>query len=158
MLCLVLCGTQLVYSLAACFHVVMSCVNTLLMSFLISCVFVSCFTHGWRFVCGPCTCVFVLREHITFVLVFCVPCALISIVLSPPILRACKMLMLASDHGPVCRPDPVAYQKGIPEQHALPVMNTEAVPELPPAPGPPELASKPWNSSKETLVPILKAD
>ncbi len=28
------------------------------------------------------------------------------------VLRACKMLMLASDHGPVCRPDPVAYQKG----------------------------------------------
>ncbi len=53
------------------------------------------------------------------------------------VLRACKMLMLASDHGPVCRPDPVAYQKGIPEQHALPVMNTEAVPELTPAPRPP---------------------
>ncbi len=44
---LVLCGTQLVYSLAACFHVVKSCVNTWLMSFLISCVFVSCFAHGW---------------------------------------------------------------------------------------------------------------
>ncbi len=42
MLYLVLCGTQLVYSLAACFHVVMSCVNTWLMSFLISCVFMSC--------------------------------------------------------------------------------------------------------------------
>ncbi len=41
MLCLVLCGMQLVYSLAACFHGVMSCVNTWLMSFLISCVFVS---------------------------------------------------------------------------------------------------------------------
>ncbi len=47
MLYLVLCGTQLVYSLAACFHVVMSCVNTWLMSFLISCVFMSCFAHGW---------------------------------------------------------------------------------------------------------------
>ncbi len=34
-------------SLAACFHAVMSCVNTWLMSFLISCVFVSCFAHGW---------------------------------------------------------------------------------------------------------------
>ncbi len=44
---LVLCCTQLVYSLAACFHVVMSCVNTWLMSFLISCVFMSCFAHGW---------------------------------------------------------------------------------------------------------------
>ncbi len=47
MLCLVLCGTQLVFSLAACFHVVMSCVNTWLMSVFISCVFVSCFAHGW---------------------------------------------------------------------------------------------------------------
>ncbi len=44
---LVLCGTQLVYLLAVCFHVVMSCVNTWLMSFLISCVFMSCFAHGW---------------------------------------------------------------------------------------------------------------
>ncbi len=47
MLYLVLCGTQLVYSLASCFHVVMCCVNTWLMSFLISCVFMSCFAHGW---------------------------------------------------------------------------------------------------------------
>ncbi len=47
MLYLVLCGTQLVYSLAACFHVVISCVNTWLMSVLISCVFMSCFAHGW---------------------------------------------------------------------------------------------------------------
>ncbi len=45
MLCLVMYGTQLVFSLAACFHVVMSCVNTCLMSFLISCV--SCSAHGW---------------------------------------------------------------------------------------------------------------
>ncbi len=60
MLYLVLCGTQLVYSLAACFHVVMSCVNTWLMSFLISCVFMSCFAHGWWFVCWPCACVSVL--------------------------------------------------------------------------------------------------
>ncbi len=37
MLYLVLCGTQLVYSLAACFHVAMSCVNTWLMSFLKTC-------------------------------------------------------------------------------------------------------------------------
>ncbi len=47
MLYLVLCDTQLVYFVAACFHVVMSCVNTWLMSFLISCVFVSYFAHGW---------------------------------------------------------------------------------------------------------------
>ncbi len=47
MLYLVLCGTQLVYSLAACFHVVMSCVNTWLMIFLISCVLMFSFAHGW---------------------------------------------------------------------------------------------------------------
>ncbi len=34
---------------AACIHV-MSCVNTWLMSFLISCMFMSCFAHSWRFV------------------------------------------------------------------------------------------------------------
>ncbi len=40
---IVLCGTQLVYSLAACFHVVMSCVNTWLMSFLIR----NLTAHNW---------------------------------------------------------------------------------------------------------------
>ncbi len=83
MLYLVLCGTQLVYSLAACFHVVMSCVNTWLMSFLISCMFMSCFAHGWWFVCWPCACVSVLCEHVASVLVFCVPRALMSICLDP---------------------------------------------------------------------------
>ncbi len=83
MLYLVLCGTQLVYSLAACFHVVMSCVNTWLMSFLISCVFMSCFAHGWWFVCWPRACVSVLCEHVASVLVFCVPRALVSICLDP---------------------------------------------------------------------------
>ncbi len=34
----------------------------------------------------PCACVFVLCEHMALVLVFCVPCALMSIVLTPPIL------------------------------------------------------------------------
>ncbi len=53
---------------------------------LISCVFVSCFAHGWWFVCWPCACVYVLCEHMAFVLVFCVPCALMSIVLTPTIL------------------------------------------------------------------------
>ncbi len=53
---------------------------------LISCVFVSCFAHGWWFVSWPCACVFVLCEHMASVLVFCVPCALMSIVLTPPIL------------------------------------------------------------------------
>ncbi len=40
--CVLLCCTQFVFLSAACFHVVMSCVNTWLMSFLISCVFMSC--------------------------------------------------------------------------------------------------------------------
>ncbi len=84
--CYVLCcvARSLCISLAACFHVVMSCVNTWLMSFLISCMFMSCSAHGWWFVCWPCACVFVLCEHMAFVLVFCVPCALMSIVLTPP--------------------------------------------------------------------------
>ncbi len=47
--CYVLCcvARSSCFSLAACFHVVMSCVNTRLMSVHISCVFVSCFAHGW---------------------------------------------------------------------------------------------------------------
>ncbi len=47
--CYILCcvARSLCISLAACFHVVMSCENTWLMSFLISCVFMSCFAHGW---------------------------------------------------------------------------------------------------------------
>ncbi len=53
---------------------------------LISYVFVSCFAHGWWFVLLACACVFVLCEHMAFVLVFCVPCALMSIVLTLPIL------------------------------------------------------------------------
>ncbi len=92
LLYLVLCGTQLVYSLAACFHVVMSCVNTWLMSFLISCVFMSCFAHGWWFVCWPCACVSVLCEHMASVLVFCVPCALMSICLDPTHLVTCLLI------------------------------------------------------------------
>ncbi len=77
---------SLCFSLAACFYVVMSCVNTWLMSIVISCVFVSCFAHVWWFLfCWPCACVFVLCEHMAFVLVFCVSCAVMSIVLTPPI-------------------------------------------------------------------------
>ncbi len=47
--CYILCcvARSLCISLAACFHVVMSCVNTWLMSFLISCMFMSYFAHGW---------------------------------------------------------------------------------------------------------------
>ncbi len=87
--CYVLCcvARSLCFSLAACYHVVMFCVNMWHMNFLISCVFVSCFAHGWWFLfCWPCACVFVLCEHMAFVLVFCVPCALISIVLTSPTL------------------------------------------------------------------------
>ncbi len=42
--CYILCcvARSLCISLAACFHVIMSCVNTWLMIFLISCVFMSC--------------------------------------------------------------------------------------------------------------------
>ncbi len=59
---------RLCFSLAACFHVLMSC-----------------FKHGWWFVCWPCACVFVLCEHVASVLVFCVPCALMSIWLLLPV-------------------------------------------------------------------------
>ncbi len=84
--CYYLCcvARSLCISLAACFHVVMFCVNTWLMNILISCVFMSCFAHVWWFVCWPCSCVFVLCEHMAFVLVFCVPCALMPIVLTSP--------------------------------------------------------------------------
>ncbi len=89
--CYILCcvARSLCISLAACFHVVMSCVNMWLMSFLISCVFMSCFAHGWWFVCWPCACVFVLCEHVASVLVFCVPCALMSICLDLTHLVTC---------------------------------------------------------------------
>ncbi len=80
MLCFVLCGTSFCFSLAACFHVIMSCLNTWLMSFLISYAFVSCFAHGLWFVCWPCDCVFILCEHMAFVLVFSVSCDLIHLV------------------------------------------------------------------------------
>ncbi len=66
-----------------CFHVVMSCVNTWLMSF--SCVFMSCFAHGWWFVCWPCACVSVLCEHVASVLV-----------LTPPILLPVYWLIFPS--------------------------------------------------------------
>ncbi len=92
--CYILCcvAHSLCISLAVCFHVVMSCVNMWLMSFLISCVFMSCFAHGWWFVCWPCACVFVLWEHMAFVLVFCVPCALMSICLDPTHLVTCLLI------------------------------------------------------------------
>ncbi len=82
--CYILCcvARSLCISLAACFHVVMSCVNMWLMSFLICCVFVFC---TWLVICllAMCLC-FVLCEHVASVLVFCVPCALMLIVLTHP--------------------------------------------------------------------------
>ncbi len=47
--CYILCcvARSLCISLAASLLVVMSCVNTWLMCFLISCLFLSCFAHGW---------------------------------------------------------------------------------------------------------------
>ncbi len=84
--CYALCcvARSLCFSWVACFHVVMSCVNTWLMSILISCQFVSCFAHGGCFVLlAMCLCFCFVWAH-----GFClsVPCALMSIVLTPPIL------------------------------------------------------------------------
>ncbi len=42
------------------------------------------------FVCWPCACVSVLCEHVASVLVFCVPCALMSICLDPTHLVTCS--------------------------------------------------------------------
>ncbi len=50
------------------------------------------FAHGWLFVCWPCACVFVLCEHVASVLVFCVPCALMSICLDPAYLVTCLLI------------------------------------------------------------------
>ncbi len=100
------CCTQFVFLSAVCIHI-MSCavwhaahVFHWLRAFMLSCLV---WTRGlWVFslaacscpvlhmagdlFCWPCACGFVLCEHMAFVLVFCVPCALMSIVLTPPIL------------------------------------------------------------------------
>ncbi len=49
LLCYVLCcvAPSLCFSLAACFYVVISCMNMWLMGIPISGMFVSCFAHGW---------------------------------------------------------------------------------------------------------------
>ncbi len=49
--------------------------------------------------CWPCACVFVLFEHMAFVIVFCVPYAPISILLTPPILLTDYWLIF-----PTCLP------------------------------------------------------
>ncbi len=78
-LCLVLCGTQLVFFIGC----------------MLSCCHVLCEHVAYDYsvlhmagdlCCCPCACVFVLYGHVAFVLVFSVPCALMSIVLTPPIL------------------------------------------------------------------------
>ncbi len=67
MLYLVLCGTQLVYFIVC----VLSCCHGL------------CEQDLWVFSLAACSCPVL---HMAFVLVFCVPCALMLIVLTPPIL------------------------------------------------------------------------
>ncbi len=83
-------------SLAACFHVVISCVITWLMSFLISCMFVSCFAHGWWFVCWPCACVLFCVS--TWLLSWFSVCHVLScqFVLTPPILLPVYWLIFPS--------------------------------------------------------------
>ncbi len=85
MLCIVLCGTQLVFFIGC----VLSCCHVwtrgLWIFSLAVCACPVLHMAGDLF-CWPCACVFVLCEHMAFVLVFCEPCALMSIVLTPPIL------------------------------------------------------------------------
>ncbi len=121
MLCLVLCGTQLVYSLAVCFRVFMSCVNTWLMSILISCVFVSCFAHGWWFVCWPCAWVFVSKHGfcLSFLCAMCShvnlswphsSCFLIIGSFAPPVFPCYPPHLLVLYSPCVCSPMPVNHQ------------------------------------------------
>ncbi len=82
MLCLVLCGTQLVYFIGcmlSCCHVLCEHVAY---EFFISCVFMSCFAHGWWFVCCKCACG------------FCFLCAMCShvICLDPTHLVTCLLI------------------------------------------------------------------
>ncbi len=90
-----------------------------LRAFILSCLV---WTRGlWVFSLAVCSCP-VLREHMAFILVFSVPCALMSIVLAPPILSPdywliCPtcLLSLPSSFAPfictyapfVCSPVPV---------------------------------------------------
>ncbi len=84
MLCLLLVWQHsLLYSLAACVHVVISCVNTCLMSILISCLSCPVLHMACDFVLlAMCLCFCFVWAH-GFVLDFCVPCALVSICLDP---------------------------------------------------------------------------
>ncbi len=103
------CCTQFVFLSAACIHVISravwhaACVFIGCMLSMLSCLVWTCclwvfslsfslavcpcpVLHMAGYFCWPCACVFVWCEHMAFVLVFCVPCALLSIVLTPPIL------------------------------------------------------------------------
>ncbi len=82
MLCLVLCGTQLMYFIGC----VLSCLVWTRGLWVFSLAACSCpvLHMAGDLFWWPCACVFVLCEHMAFVFVLCVPCALMSIVLTPP--------------------------------------------------------------------------
>ncbi len=83
MLCLVLCGTQLVYF----FGCVLSCCHVLCEHVAYEFSHESPVLHmAGDLFCWRCACVFDLCENMAFVLVFYVPCVLMSIVFTPPIL------------------------------------------------------------------------
>ncbi len=101
--CVLWCCTQFVFLSAVCIHVISCAVWHLQLEYFIGCVLscchVLCERGLWVFslaaclcpvlhmagdlFCWPCACVFVLCEHMASVLIFCVPCALMSIVLTP---------------------------------------------------------------------------
>ncbi len=72
----------------ACFHVVMSVWIRGWWVFSNSCVFMSCFAHGWWFSLAMWLCFCFVWAH-GFCLSFCVPCALMSICLDPTHLVIC---------------------------------------------------------------------
>ncbi len=93
--------------------------------------------------CWPCACVFVLCEHIAFVLVFSVSCALMLIVLTPPILLPdyCSFAhlslfprypphLLPSQSPCVCSPVPVHCRSSV-------VCSSCLALSCPPLPSPP---------------------
>ncbi len=87
MLCLVLCGTQLVYFIGC----VLSCCHVLCEHVAFEYFYqlhVRVLFDTWLVICfaGHMLVFFCVCKHMAFVLVFCVPCALMSIVWTPPIL------------------------------------------------------------------------
>ncbi len=85
--CVLWCSTQFVFLSAACFHVVMSCVLKFMKLWVFSLAACSCpvLHMAVDLFAGHVLVFFVLCEHVAFVLVFCMPCALMSIALTPPI-------------------------------------------------------------------------